>query len=313
MIIDSIEQVNCIFEHPWWLEAVAPGQWDAIEIMKDGIIVARLPYVKTKRMGFRLLGLPDYTQTLGYWIMDTGAKNTKKYSRQKELITELIEKLPKGYNSDFMLHNTCDYLFPFKWKGYNLQLAYSYRIENIRDVDSLWNGLADNIRREIRKAQKKLKIEDDHPIDDLILMQNKTFERQGRRIKDNSELLKRLDAVLSTHKAKRFLCAVDENQRINAASYFVYDSKCCYYLIGGGDPELRTSGAASLLMWEGIKFASTVSKTFDFEGSMIEPIERFFRAFGGTPIPYWRVTKLNMALSMTDYMKPKIKRLIGWK
>ena len=34
-------------------------------------------------------------------------------------------------------------------------------------------------------------------------------------------------------------------------------------------------GATSLLMYESIKFASTKVDCFDFEGSMIEPIERF--------------------------------------
>ena len=295
---ESITCVNSIFEQPWWLDAVAPGQWDAIEIVKDGKPVARLPY---------------YTQTLGYWVDETGAKNAKKYARRKELISELIEKLPKGYSVALDLDHACDYLFPFRWNGFNLQMVYSYRLEDIHDVDLLWNGLADNIRREIKKAQKIVTIEDDHSIDDLILMQKKTFERQGRNQSDSDELLSRLDAALVEHHARKLLCAVDDEKRIHAASYFVYDSNCCYYLIGGGDPELRTSGAASLLMWEGIKFASSVSKSFDFEGSMIEPIERFFRAFGGVPTPYWRITKFNMALSAADYMKPKIKKLIGWQ
>ena len=192
-------------------------------------------------------------------------------------------------------------------------MAYSYRIEDIHDPDLLWEGFAENIRREIRKALRTVTIEDNHSIDDIILMQSKTFNRQGRKYKNNDDLLRSLDAALIAHDARKLLCAVDAERRIHATAYFVYDSNCCYYLIGGGDPELRNSGAASLLMWEGIKFAATVSKSFDFEGSMIEPIERFFRAFGGMPTPYWRVTKLNMALSIADYMKPKIKKLIGWK
>jgi hypothetical protein len=46
----------------------------------------------------------------------------------------------------------------------------------------------------------------------------------------------------------------------------------------------------SLLLWEAIKHARTVTRTFDFEGSMIEPIERFFRAFGGTLTSYLHVS-----------------------
>ena len=32
------EQVNSIFEQPWWLEAVAPGRWREAIVEKDGII-----------------------------------------------------------------------------------------------------------------------------------------------------------------------------------------------------------------------------------------------------------------------------------
>lgn len=309
---ESIACVNSVFEQPWWLEAVAPGNWGSAEIRQNGKIIARLPYVKEKRYGFKVLGMPAYTQTLGYWIDETGAKNSKKYARYKDLITDLINQLPKGYSVDLSLDHNCSYLFPFKWNGFRIEMSYSYRLEEIRDTEQLWRGLGDNIRREIKKAQKQLSIENDHSIEDLISMQSKTFERQGRKFNGNPDLLRRLDAALICNNARQLLCAVDAEGRIHAASYFVFDNNCCYYLIGGGDPELRNSGASSLLMWEGIKFASTVSKSFDFEGSMIEPIERFFRAFGGTPTPYWRVTKMNPMLYFADYLKPFIKRTLGW-
>ena len=309
---ESITCINSIFEQPWWLDAVAPGNWGSAVIKQNGRTIARLPYVKQKRYGFRVLGMPPYTQTLGYWIDETGAKNTKKYARHKDLITDLINQLPKGYSVDLSLSHNCSYLFPFKWNGFKIEMAYSYRLEEISDTERLWRELGDNIRREIKKAQKQLTIENDHSIGDLIFMQSKTFERQGRKFKGYPDLLRRLDAALVNHNARQLLCAVDSVGRIHAASYFVFDNNCCYYLIGGGDPELRNSGASSLLMWEGIKFASSVSKSFDFEGSMIEPIERFFRAFGGTPTPYWRVTKMNALLYFADYIKPFIKSTLGW-
>lgn len=39
------------------------------------------------------------------------------------------------------------------------------------------------------------------------------------------------------------------------------------------------------------KFASTVSKKFDLEGSMLEPVERFFRGFGTVQKPYFTISK----------------------
>ena len=37
--------------------------------------------------------------------------------------------------------------------------------------------------------------------------------------------------------------------------------------------------------------AREVTDVFDFEGSMIESLERLFRAFGGRQTPYLRVTR----------------------
>lgn len=51
--------------------------------------------------------------------------------------------------------------------------------------------------------------------------------------------------------------------------------------------------SAGLLIYEAIKFASQVTAKFDFEGSMLEPVERFFRAFGATQKPYFQIKKEN--------------------
>ena len=39
-----------------------------------------------------------------------------------------------------------------------------------------------------------------------------------------------------------------------------------------------------------------LAPAFDFEGSMIESVERFFRAFGGQQRPYFHVTKTSSRL-----------------
>lgn len=116
----ELQTVNSLFEQPRWLDAVAPGQWDAVEIRQGEKTVARLPYVKMRQYGSRMLGMPPYTQTMGYWTEKTGAKNEKRYAREKDMITALIDGLPVGYKMDIMLDHTCDYLFPFFWKGYDV-------------------------------------------------------------------------------------------------------------------------------------------------------------------------------------------------
>ena len=57
--------------------------------------------------------------------------------------------------------------------------------------------------------------------------------------------------------------------------------------MGDGHHEDRNSGATSLVMWQAIQFVATVSQVFDFEGSMIEPVERLFRGFVAFQTPYF--------------------------
>jgi hypothetical protein len=75
--------------------------------------------------------------------------------------------------------------------------------------------------------------------------------------------------------------------------------------MAGSDPRFRTSGAMSLLTWEAIKYAGQVTRRFDFEGSMLRPVERFFRAFGGRQVQLPRLArgatlKGQLALIATD-------------
>lgn len=98
----------------------------------------------------------------------------------------------------------------------------------------------------------------------------------------------------------------------------MYDKNICHALVGGTDPKYRSSGAFSLLLWEGIKFATTVSRSFNFMGSMIEGIENFLRQFGGTPIVYYNIQKQKQSLSkiimfkVRKLLKIRIKSIIGY-
>jgi hypothetical protein len=74
---------------------------------------------------------------------------------------------------------------------------------------------------------------------------------------------------------------------------FVWDSQSCYYLFGAALPAHKNSGAMSLLMWEGIQLAAAKGLSFNFEGSMVESVERFFRSFGARQQPYLSVERHN--------------------
>lgn len=311
---NNIDSANSIFETDLWLDCVAENSWERIEILnKNGDIDAAFPIFKSKKYGFNIIQTPALTQTLGIYVKDTGAKLTKKLEREKKLINQIIDQLPKNVNFDFNLDINNEYILPFIWKGFKVEPRFSYQLENLENLDVVWSGFKENIKTDIRKAQKKVEIRKDMGIDTLIEMQEKTFKRQNRSLPFDKELIKKIDERLGKNNASLLLCAVDEDNNVHAATYFIYDEKRCYYLLSGGDPEYRNSGATSLLVWEGIKFAADHSKVFDFEGSMIEDIERFVRGFGAKPKVYYRVTKFNWVLAFLDFLKPIVKRILNYK
>jgi lipid II:glycine glycyltransferase (peptidoglycan interpeptide bridge formation enzyme) len=284
---------NSIFQKSWWLDALVPNTWQEAKIEKNGVVIARLPYVVKKKMGLTLLTMPTLTQTLGPWIDASTAKYSKQLAQQKDLFTELIQQLPPHDYFSQNFHYSISNWLPFYWQGCKIEARCTYVLEDLTDLDLIWAGFQENIRREIRKAEKQVSVRSDLGIDRFLDLNDLTFQRQGEAAPYTRELVYRLDHACSEHEARKMFFAEDEQGRIHAAIYIIWDENSAYYLMGGGDPELRNSGATSLLMWEAIKFASTVTNKFDFEGSSIEPIERFFRAFGGKQMSFYNVSKID--------------------
>lgn len=288
-----------IFSQSWWLDATAgEANWDVAIVKKGEKISAAMPYFVKKRYGLVFLTSPKLTQTLGPWIRKGTANYSKELSQQKEIMTALIDQLPKfHYFSQNWHHSQANWL-PFFWKGFEQTTRYTYVLSDLGDMDSLWAGLQSNIKREIKKADNrfKLHIRTDVDIDDFINLNFLTYERQNKKPPYSRNFIHKLDNACTENNARKIFIAEDEEGKQHAGVYIIWNKHSSYYLMGGGDPELRNSGATSLCMWKAIEFSSKVSNQFDFEGSMLEPVERFFRAFGAKQTAYHSVYQKKSSL-----------------
>lgn len=97
---------------------------------------------------------------------------------------------------------------------------------------------------------------------------------------------------------------------IDASDHYL---NVCNYLLGGTATEFRNSYSQEFALWKGIEFAHATSKSFVFEGSMVEGIDCFFRSYGGRPVINYHVSRASLVLDLIDVMKPRVKRLIGYK
>lgn len=290
-----------IFSKDWWLDSVAGDAWDVVLVEKGDQILASMPYTMRQRYGLNVISQPALTQTLGPWLCSSTAKYARRLSQEKDLLQKLFEQLPKFAHYQQNWHCTRTNWLPLYWLGYEQTTRYTYRLEDLSSEEQVWGELQENIRREIRKASNKegVKVRTDLDIEAFLTLNEKVFARQNMALPYTRDFVRRLDKAAAQNQARKIFIAEDEQGRHHAGVYLIWDDNTAYYLMGGGDPDLRNSGATSLCMWEAIQFAATVTKNFDFEGSMIEPVERFFRGFGAVQTPYFAISKTNSKLIKT--------------
>ena len=305
--MNTTPYANSLFEQPWWLDIVAPGQWKEVLVHdKNDVVIGRLVYVANGKR----VSMPKLTQTLGIWM---SPEIKGDYGKQKSVINELFEGL-SGYQSvRIALSPENQYVLPFRWMGYQIEPRFTYRLTELQDGETLYSLFNKTAKKNIKYARNKVSICDQTSPETLWEMLNKTFETQNRKNPMNKELVFRIVQKCEETGHGKYLEARDSEGNVHSCAYFVYDGEVCYYLLGASDISFKSSGAQSLIIWEGIQFAAQNSKIFDFEGSMVEGIENFFRQFGGVCVPYYALSRQNLIDDILEAVKPRIKRLIGYK
>lgn len=287
-----------IFSKGWWLDIVCGREnWDVVYIEENSKITASLPYYKKKKLGLNLLLMPPLTQHLGIWIdYKSNLTYYKKLSFEKKIISELIELLPRMDRFSQNLHYQYTNWLPFYWNDFNQTTKYTYVIKGITDLDSVFTGFRSNLKRDIKKAQGAVsvrKIDDTKILYDLVDM---TYSRQGLKFKYSYNIIKELYEEAYRRGQAMMLISEDQERNIHSGIMVVWDKESAYYLLSGTNPMYRKTNSVGLLIWEAIKKLSTKTKNFDFEGSMIESVEAFFRTFGAEQVPYSNIFKINNRL-----------------
>lgn len=270
-----------IYGQAWWLDIVCDsGYWDVAITKKNSTVVGAMPYFVKKKFFFTKLTMPDFTQKLGpYLIYPDFKRACEILSFEKEVYSDLISQFPQTHFFRYNLDTKVRNWLPFKWKGFSQTTTYSYTITDTSDLVKIYDSYSSNIKGDIKKAQKKLTVKELDDVSILTSLLKKVFQRQHRRFPYSIDKLRKLDVALRARKQCKLFAAIDSNESIHAAVYLVWDEKFAYFLLSGADPSLRNSGATSLLVHHSISYSSSLNLSFDFEGSSVESIERFFRAF----------------------------------
>lgn len=282
-----------VFLQDWWLDAVCQHEWDVVLVEDAGQIRGAFVYRKTQRWGQTLFNMPALTSNWGPWIKyPADQKYSSRLSYEHQILSELISALPAfGYFNQRFRYAITNGL-PFFWKGFSLTTRYTYVIESLTAKETVWDNLGSSARSQIRKAEKVLTVTEATNTDDLFRLSAMIFDRQKIKTPYSAMHLKRIHEACKAHQSGKIFQAVDSSNKVQSCLLLVWDKQSAYYVAGGTEPD-APGGAFSLLMWRAIEHAAHVTREFNFEGSMLESVERFFRTFGPVQKSYLQVQKVN--------------------
>jgi lipid II:glycine glycyltransferase (peptidoglycan interpeptide bridge formation enzyme) len=291
------EQEIPLFSKDWWLDSVCGyDNWDVIIYEKGGHIYGTLPYFMTKKVIFNICNMPNLTQNIGiYMKYPKNQKYMKRLSFEKEVINYIMNKLPLIDSFSQNFHNSFTNWLPLYWLGYQQTTKYTYVIEH-SNMENLEKILATDIKRRVKKSNNAgVEIYTSEDIKQFFEINKQTFLRQNIDIPYSYDFIKKLYDNCKMHNSVKIYFAEYE-KKIIAVNFLVYDNNTVYYLMGGIDPEYRDIGAMDAILVESIKFSLNEDKDFDFEGSMVESIEKYFKNFGAIQKQYFNISKVNSKL-----------------
>lgn len=270
---------DLLFIQDWWWQAVSSPKASLRLQTAQG---AFWPLAAIRRLGlFKVYSMPPLTQHSGPYLSDR-----KDFLN---LLTQLSTLRQFHLNVGFRLNEEECRLA--ERLGMRVYERHSYRIENISDTAKVFAGIKPAQQRQIRKAERSLKLQECDDIEELIKLQAETFKRRNRSLPYHPDTLRNLYAAVKAHDAGKLLSLVDRDGHVMACGLFVHDQSTCYSLVHGFHKTGQNLGAGSLLQWEGIRYASRLRLCFDFEGSDIKSIARFNSSFGAIPETYSRIER----------------------
>lgn len=308
------EKTIPIFSRDWWMDAVCgEDNWNVILVEDNGQIIASLPYYIKKKYGLRLITQPPLTQTNGLWIKyPDDQRSSKRHFYEKEIMNKIIDKL-ENLNVDLYSQNF-HYSFtnwqPFYWRGFQQTTRYTFVIDNMCNLDAVFNNFSKSVRRNIRKAAQKAYIYSSDNIYKFYEINKFVFNRQGLNIPYSLNFLVNLDKACAKNKSRKIFFAEDRRGNVCSAIYIVWDDMSSYLLMSGSNPEFRDKNFKAILVWEAMKFISDSLSIFDFEGSMIQNIAEYNISFGATQKPYFQITKMSRRMQVLSNGKQLVNSLI---
>jgi hypothetical protein len=262
------------YAYTWYLDSLCPS-WIAL-VAGDYEYIMPLPVAS--KWGIKYVYQPLFCQQLGVFY----------HVRNEAVILEMLRIALRRYIFVNINLNYDNLLKP-------TPKAVSAKKNLIIRLDEPHSQIAqryhENAQRNIKKALKAgLTFEQVGRVETDILVDlylANTVKKDASFKEKNLMPLKRLVESLATHDSSRMFVARTKDRNICATVILVETDRRIIHLLPAADGQARQYGGMHFLIDSILAHYSGSQKIYDFEGSSVESIARFYDGFGAIEEPFF--------------------------
>lgn len=287
-----------LFAQDYWLDAVCGDKWNVFPVYRSGKMIAAMPYFTLKRLGMPFMIQPQLTQFLGLQVdyTETGGSEYNRRSLFRKCSESVMEQMRRKrfvYVQCPMQYGEQDWL-SYYWKGFRATPRYTYVIEDISNPDEVIRHFHPSKRRHLKSVEAEgLTVDLSLTADDFYNFHAGCLLQRGQKVIYSRAIFRNICHVMCGRKSCVIVAVRGRDGALQSAVFVVWDRNSAYQLMSCTDMRYGSGGASTYAVEQAIRYCSSRTHKYDFEGSMIHDVEYSYSKFGTTQKLYIYLEKFN--------------------
>lgn len=266
------------YAYSWYLDIVAPS-WDAL-IYGDYEVV--MPLANKTRFWQSYIFQPAWSQQLGVFSL---------HPLSQLLVNEFLAAIPAKFRWINMYLNEKN---QFAIANFEVKKRFNYVLSLKKKYEQLYAQYNQNTKRNLKKAKKNEQLYIQKQVSPETISY---FFRQhiGTKIPQlktmQYEQIVKIMYACMYRKIGWSIGVYDQYNELCAVGFFIESHGRIINILPATNEEGRKTRAMFLIVDEIVKSHADKHILFDFEGSMVESIARFYQGFGAKAVPYSHISQ----------------------
>ncbi len=278
-----------VFYQPWYMD-IFGIEWGVV-VQKNENYTLVFPYFIENKLGLKLSRPHNVTPYYGPFICSENNAKVQLSHTEWEHIKQLMPRWSMQWLTPHYALNS-DYLLA---DNYTKIEKVTHILDLLKSEEVLWKEMDSMRRRNIRKADKELTIqENDFDVAVYLDWMRATYQKRNKTLYYEEKIIRKYFNEVMAHNAALAYTCYNIDGKAVAMTLCLFDNVSGYAILVAKNPEIHHSAASSALLWKSIIQCKNKGCTvFDFEGSSIPEIANFYSKFGSTRIEFGSYKKTN--------------------